>query len=167
MSSELSVAQVLASLEAQRAFHKEREEYHAQQEVYHREQRAVHAAEYENVNQHYEAFSATAGGAAEVAARAIAATPQKAEPAPAPPAAPPTPKLPSRLVARLVREKADGEAFTASQVAAEVNRRYRSELRKLLDTRVASTCLRRLLADRKVRRAEQGTAHHQAVYTRA
>jgi hypothetical protein len=39
VSSQLSVAKVLANLEAQMAFHKEREAFHAEQEVFHRGQR--------------------------------------------------------------------------------------------------------------------------------
>jgi hypothetical protein len=39
VSSQLSVAKVLANLEAQMALHKEREAFHAEQEVFHRGQR--------------------------------------------------------------------------------------------------------------------------------
>ena len=110
MSSELSVAQILANLEKQVAFYKEKEAYHAEQEAFHREQRAVNAAELEAVSKHYEAF--------------------KARP-------------------------------------AEVNRRYRSELKRLIDRPTASTCLRRLVAASRVRVVKKGTAHVQAVYTKA
>lgn len=163
MSTELSVAQVLANLEKQMAFHQDQEARHAKQEVFHREQRAVHAAEYETVARHYEAFKATSGTAAEIAARTAAVVPA---PAPPPPAAPARPTLPSRLVARLVAELPADEVFEPSRVAAEVNRRYRRELRKPMDSRLASTALRRLLAEGKVKLVEKGTAHHQAVYAK-
>jgi hypothetical protein len=68
MSSQLSVAQVLTSLEQQMRFHREREAEHAAQEAFHRDQRALHAAEYETVARHYEAFKASASAAAEMAA---------------------------------------------------------------------------------------------------
>jgi hypothetical protein len=162
LSTELSVAQVLANLEKQMAFHKDQEAHHAGREIFHREQRAVHAAEYETVAKHYEAFKATSGMAADIAARTAAVLPA---PDPPPPA-PAKPTLPSRLVARLVAELPAGETFAPSRVAAEVNRRYRRELRKPMDVRLASTALRRLVADGIVRLAEKGTAHHQAVYTK-
>jgi hypothetical protein len=165
VSSELSVAQILANLEKQLTFHKEREAHHAEQEAFHREQRAVHAAEIETVSKHYEAFKATAGGAAEIAARTATAAPPKQE-APVV-SAPVKLRRPHELVARLVKELPAGEAYTASKVAAEVNRRYRSELKKPIDRPLASTCLRRMVADGRVRLVKKGTAHIQAVYTKA
>ena len=165
MSTELSVAQVLANLEKQLAFHTEQERHHTERETFHREQRAVHAAEMEMVSKHYEAFKATAEGAATVAARTVAAAPPKQE-APAPPVRR-EPQRPHKLVARLVKELPQGEVFTASKVAAEVNRRYRSELKKPIDRPIASTCLRRMVADGRVRLVQKGTAHIQAVYTKA
>ena len=161
MSSELSVTQVLANLEAQMRFHREQEAHHAEQEVFHREQRAVHAAEYETVARHYEAFKATAAGAAEIAARRKATEP--------PPAEPPRisgPSLPSRLVARAVTEMARDETFSPSRIASEVNRRYPRELRKPIDSRLASTALRRMLAQGEVRLIEKGSAHREAIYSR-
>src|SRR5436305_3583004 len=99
MSSQLSVAQVLASLEEQMRFHRERETEHAAQEAFHRDRRAQHAAEYETVARHYEAFKASASAAAEIAARSgVPAAPAEE------PAAPLKIQLPSRLVARAVAE---------------------------------------------------------------
>ncbi|HEX9944175.1 MAG TPA: hypothetical protein VGG03_19355 [Thermoanaerobaculia bacterium] len=165
-STQLSVAQVLANLESQMAFHQEKEAHHAEQEVFHREQRALHAAEYENVTKHYEAFKATAGGAAEIAARtAIAAAPEP-PPREEPPPPPAGPTLPSRLVARWVEEIPAGEVFAPSRVAAEVNRRYGRELRKPIDSRLASTALRRLRAEGTLRLVEKGTAHREALYAK-
>jgi hypothetical protein len=166
LSSQLSVAQVMANLEAQMARLKEREAHHAQQEVFHREQRALHAAEYEEIARHYEAFSATAGKAAEMAARFGVPAP---DPAPVPPPEPPVPikpALPSRLVERLVNELPMEEVFGSRRVAAEVNQRYARELRKPMDARLASTALRRLLADGTLRLAQKGTAYHEALYSR-
>ncbi len=168
LSAEFSVAQILANLETQMAFHREKEEHHAKEEVFHREQRALHAAEYETVAKHYEAFKASAGGAAEIAARQMVPVPDPA-PEPPPREEPPVPLkqvMASRLVARLVREMPAGEQFVPSQVAREVNRRYSRELRKPIDSRVASTALRRLLANGTVQLVQKGTAHREAVYTR-
>jgi len=162
MSSQLSVAQVLASLEEQMRFHREREEAHAAQETFHRDQRAHHAAEYETVARHYEAFKASASAAAEIAARSGVPAPPPAEPLP-----PLKPVLPSRLVARAVEEMPADATFAPSRIADEVNRRYSRELRKPIDSRLASTALRRLLAQGKVRVVTKGTAHREAVYSRS
>jgi hypothetical protein len=169
VSSQLSVAQVLANLEAQMALHKEREAYHAQQEVFHREQRAVHAEGYETVTKHYEAFKMAAGGAAEIAARVAAAAQAESGPSEAPPAPLPSGKRPKPgpLVIRVIEEMPPGQTFGASQVAAEVNRRFSRSLRRPLDSRLASAVLRRLLATETVRLAKQGGPHHEALYTRS
>ena len=76
MSTELSVARILANLEAQMKGHQEREAHHSAQETFHREQRTLHAAEYETIARLYEGFKASAGSAAEMAARGIAADEQ-------------------------------------------------------------------------------------------
>jgi hypothetical protein len=141
--------------------HREQEALHGAQEAFHREQRDFHAAGYEAVALHYEAFKASAGGAAEIAARVAAPEPPRQEPLP-----PLKPVLPSKLVARAVAELPADETFAPSRVAAEVNRRYPRELRKPIDSRLASTGLRRLLAQGKVRLVERGTAHREAVYAR-
>src|SRR5262245_31147338 len=164
LSTDLSVAQVLANLEKQLAYHKEQERHHAEREVFHRKQRAVHAAEVETVSKHYEAFKATAEGAAALAAR-TATVPPKQE-ASSPPM-PVTLKRPHVLVARLVEALPEGELLTASTAAAEVNRRYRSELKKPVSGPTVSTCLRRLAAYGSLRLVKKGTAHIQAVYAKA
>ena len=159
MSTELSVARILANLEAQMKGHQEREAHHSAQETFHREQRTLHAAEYETIARLYEGFKASAGSAAEMAARGIAADEQA-------PSAPVKPVRPSRLVARAVAAMPASQSFTPTSIAGEVNRRYREELRKLIDSRLASTALRRLLADGELRLVQKGTAHHEAVYAR-
>lgn len=167
MSAEFSVAQILANLEAQMAFHREKEEHHAKEEVFHREQRALHAAEHETVAKHYEAFKASAGSAAEIAARNVipapAPPPPLREEGPLPPL---KPVRGSQLVARLVQELPMGEVFTPTQVAREVNRRYPRELRRPISSRLASTALRRQLANGVLQMVQKGTAHREAVYTR-
>ncbi|MBW8878852.1 MAG: hypothetical protein JF614_28190 [Acidobacteria bacterium] len=160
MSSELSVAEILANLEAQMAVHRERADHHAQQAAFHQEQRDLHAAEYESIARHYEAFKASAGAATEIAVRvgAVALSAETLPPVKLP--------LPSRLVARLVAEVPAGHAFGSRWVAEEVNRRFASELRQPLDSRLASTALRRLLTYGELRLVQKGTAHHEALYAR-
>ena len=170
MSSQLSVAKVLANLEAQMALHKEREAYHAQQEVFHREQRAFHAAGYETVAKHFEAFRAASSAAAEIADRVEAA----AQAAAVLPAAPPEEPWPSRkrpqpgpLVSRVIEEMPPGEVFGASRVAEEVNRRFSRALPRPMDSRLASAVLRRLLGEGVIRLVKPGSPHHEAVYSRS
>src|SRR5215213_7114696 len=49
MSPGLSIADIVARLEAQLAVHQEKEAFHAGQEALHREQRSIHAAEVEKL----------------------------------------------------------------------------------------------------------------------
>jgi hypothetical protein len=162
VSSQLSVAQVLANLETQMELLRDQEAHHAAREVFHREQQTARAAELETVARHYEAFKEAAGGAAEIASRVATAEPPREE-APLPPL---KPVRPSKLVARAVAEMPAGEAFAPTRIAAEVNRRYSRELRKPLDSRHASTALRRLMIQGQIRLVRKGTAHRETVYAR-
>ena len=161
MSTDLSVSKILASLEAQRAQHKEREEWHAGQEAFHREQRAHHAAEYERVTQHYDAFKATAGTAADLAARALAAMPE-----PVKEEEPPPDKLPvrTRLLERMVEEIPAGTVIWPSWLAEEANRRFPKLLRKPVSFRMASNALRKMVSWGLLVVAEKGKPHHEAAY---
>ena len=169
MSSQLSVAKVLANLEAQMALHKEREAYHAQQEVFHRDQRALHAAGLETVTTHFEAFQAASGGAAEIAGRVEAAAQAAAVQAeePVEPWSRGKRPQPGPLVIRLIEGLQPGQVFGASWVAQEVNRRFSRALPRPLDTRLASAVLRRLVVAGGVRLVQAGGPHHEAGYTRA
>jgi hypothetical protein len=164
VGTDLSVAKILASLEEQRAFHKERETFHAAQAELHREQQALHAAEYERVTQHYEAFKASAGAAAEIAARRLPAEPETPAPeAPREEVLPP--RMPrSRLVEKVVAGLAAGTEFGPSWVARELNRRFGRQLRKPVSFRLVSNHLRQMEARGRLEVARQGTAHHEAWY---
>lgn len=179
VSVKLSLEQVLANLEAQVAFHKEREAEHARQEVwhqeqalFHKEQRARHAAEHEEVCRHYETFKATALPAAEVAARAVV-PPPPAVPEEPPLAEPPLEEEPleapyprARLVARWVEKLPAGEVFGAARAVEEVNRRYARDLAKPATFRQASATLRRLCDHGVIRLVRQGGAHQESLYTK-
>jgi hypothetical protein len=165
MSRSLSVVEVLAKLEARIAFHQEKAAFHAQQEVHHREQNALHLAELETVRKHFEAFQAVALPAADLAG----------ESTPPPPVVPEEVEddrefigkriLVSKLVARAV-DRLDDETFGAARVAAEVNRRYRDKLRKLVDSRTVSVTLRRLRDAGHLRLVREGKAAHEALYAK-
>jgi hypothetical protein len=162
MSTDLSVAKILASLEAQRALHKEREAWHAGQERLHREQREHHAAEYERVTQHYEAFKATAGTAAEIAARALPATPEPVKKEEEPP--PGKPPVRTRLLEELVEELPAGTVLWPSWLAEEANRRFPKLLPKPVSFRMASNALRKMVGWGLVVVAEKGKPHYEAAY---
>src|SRR6185436_16549449 len=142
MSAKLSVEDVLSTLEARAVFHRDREAFHAQQETHHREQRTLHATELAKVQESLEAFRAAAPTALELARERVGPA---AESLPAPAeledmaASGRTPG--SRRVRRVVANWDSQEPFGPSDVAAEVNRRYRGQLRRLIDTRAASNVL--------------------------
>jgi len=163
MGSNLSVAQMLAELEAKIRHHRQQQEHHAQREVFHREQKTSHAAELETSLERFEAFQAAAAAAGELVERHRAAT------------APPSPgeepvdgsKGPvSRLVAHVARRWRPEDTFGATVVALEVNRRYGASLRKPLDGRGASVTLRRLERAGEIHLVQKGTAHREALYSR-
>jgi hypothetical protein len=166
MSSNLSVAEVLASLEQRAAFHRDQEAMHAQQETQHREERALHAAELAKVLQSLEAFREVASVAAELAQPvAAAAAAKKAEKEKEKEKLPPPGRL---MVGRLLTLVIQGlaEPFGPTAVAVEANRRFADRLRRPVGTRTASDLLRRLLAEGTIRLAQKGTAFHEALYTR-
>ncbi|HYO14402.1 MAG TPA: hypothetical protein VE685_14495 [Thermoanaerobaculia bacterium] len=162
MSTDLSVSKILASLEAQRAQHKERENWHAEQEAFHREQRAHHAAEYERVTQNYEAFKATAETAADLAARALATVPEPEKQEEEPP--PGKPPVRTRLLERMVEEIPVGTVIWPSWLAEEANRRFPKLLPKPVSFRMASNALRKMVGWGLVEVAEKGKPHHEAAY---
>jgi len=176
VSAKLSLEEILARLEAQMAFHKEREAdhagqeiYHQEQEVFHREQRAHHAVELETITQHYEAFKVTAGPAAEIAGRAVVAPPEPPAEEQAPDEVAPQgmEARRSRLVARWVEELPAGEVFGPARAADEVNRRFGQHLPQPAGLRLASSALRRLCANGVLLVVQKGTAHREALYTKA
>lgn len=159
MSTDLPVSKVIANLEARLAFHREQEALHARQEEHHRAQRSAHAAEIEKVAQSLEAFRSTAVTAVELA-RPV----QPPSPADEPETGSRT--MVSRLIARVVESRPMDEAFGASSIAAEVNRRYAQRLERPVDTRAASVVLRRLRAARRIHLVRKGKAAHEALYRR-
>lgn len=163
MSSNLSIAAMLAELEGHVAHHRQREEEHARQEVFHRERRALHAGELATAEEHLAAFRAAAAAAGELVDR------HRAETAPPPPdeAMPPGRKRPvGRLVARIVASRRPDDVFGPTDVAREVNARYGAHLKQPVDGRAASVTLRRLAAAGRLHLVRRGAAHHEAQYSR-
>jgi hypothetical protein len=162
MSAKLSVEEILRHLETRMAYHKQKEEQHTAQEAFHREQKTLHATELETIARQYEAFKATAGTAVEIAVRTGMAPKASIRDLP-----PGQPAVRSRLAARVIAAMPVGEVFTASTLAAEVNRLFHEALREPADSRLMSAALRRLAANGTIRLVEKGSAHREARYTRA
>ena len=75
MNPHLSIAQVLADLEAQIAHHEERETFHAGHEGLHRSQRELHAGELARLRERYESFKTAAQAAGAEVRRGAALRP--------------------------------------------------------------------------------------------
>ena len=159
MSSELSLSQILANLEAKIASHRQKEVYHAEQEVFHREQRALQAAELAASLERYEAFKAVAGPAAEMASSFTPAASKKMEEIP-------SSTVRSKLVSQVLASLPAGEIFSPSRISAEINRRFGRHLRRPASARMVSSALRRLRDEGKIRLVERGGPYHEALYTK-
>ncbi|HYX24803.1 MAG TPA: hypothetical protein VFC23_11670 [Thermoanaerobaculia bacterium] len=161
MSSELSVARVLAKLEARATHHREQQAFHARQETHHREQRALHEAELEKVQANLEAFRSVAAAAVDLATQATAA---------APPSSIDVESGWGRLmVSRMIRVVVDdlvagGEPFGGADVAAEANKRFADRLRRPIDSRTAGDVLRRMCAEKRIHRLRAGKPFYEALY---
>jgi hypothetical protein len=163
MSKTLSVAQMLANLEARIAFHQERRSFHADRKAHHHEQLALHDAELEKTRERFEAFKIAAEAASDLAV-----------PPPALEGDRPSEEIAqfgnrpmvSRLVARVVDSQPEGEVFGARAIAVEVNSRYRDVLKKPVQSRTVSVVLRRLAISGRIRQTRPGKAVHEALYVR-
>jgi hypothetical protein len=151
----ITVPQILEALEAQIAYLKEREAFHAAQETVHREQRARHAAELEGITKHYENLRESLGAIEGLAAR--------------------KPQSPdrggrtslTRLVGLSLADLEPDQPFTASELAAEVDRRFGDRLKKPAERKLVGIALRRLLARGRLRMVRKGRPHTETVYARA
>ena len=161
MTSDAPLAAILANLDAQIALHREREAFYAEQESLNRQQREIHTAELEVLTKNRDTFSAAAAVVLDLAGRHV--------PAPPPPAPDPDPgRRPrlSRMVDLVLASWPPGKPFGLSNVAGEINRRYRERLRKPVDPRMVSVHLRRRLANGSLVAVQRGRPHHEALYAR-
>jgi hypothetical protein len=166
MSTSLSVAEILAKLEARIAHHEQQVAHHKQLEAHHREQSAMHTAELEKVRQHYESFKTAALPAADLAEVPVASAPAQEE----------EPEdlsefigkriMTSKLIARVIHSVGEGYAFGAPWVAQETNRRFHSVLKRPVDARAVSTVLRRLRNAGALRQVQPGGAAQGEVFAK-
>lgn len=164
MTSKLSIADVMANLESRAAFHREQEALHSAQEEKHRAERVRHAEELRRIVESLESFRSAASLAV-----GLAQAPQPAPPATG--ASAPEVRIPasgrlmvSRLIRLVVAGREGGEAFGASAVAAEVNRRFADRLHHPVDTRTVSDVLRRMSQAHQIHLVRPGKAFSEAFY---
>jgi Glu-tRNA(Gln) amidotransferase subunit E-like FAD-binding protein len=160
-NTDLSIAELIESLEAQATEHERQEAYHAEQETLHRELRSNHAAEFEEVRRHLEALRAAVGALDQAASR----------PSPAARAGVDDEDLGSasrprvaRMVEKVVESKRPGERFGSESLTGEVNQRFGERLRKPIDERQVSTVLRRLAEKKRIELVRRGRPHQESLY---
>ena len=162
MDTTWSVSAVLASLEKQAAFLREREAFHAGHEAHHREQRSGYAAELAEIDRRLAAFRAAAAEAIELAARQAPAAPEVKQ---ADLGSASRPKL-GRMVALIIQEKEATERFGPVGLAREVNHRFAERLRRPVRVDQVSIVLRRMLRLGKIHQSRPGRPHWEALYTK-
>jgi hypothetical protein len=164
MTLEVSIGELLKTLERKITFHREQASLHAREEELHRGQRTLHETELESATRHFEALKAAAGPAAEIAMSGY-------DPAPAePPQADQedldlgaNPSL-AALIKRVLKDKPQGESFGPTSLAAEINQRFRDHPKQKNDVRNVSAALRRMHRKGQIELAREGRSYHEAVY---
>jgi hypothetical protein len=163
-ASNPSIPEVLASLEAQASFHREREAFHAEHEARHREHRTAHAAELQEILRRLEAFRSAAAEAMDLAARQVP-----------PPAAPSAPEMEprrgsrpriQRLLEKVIADLGADEPFGPLALTAELNRQYGARLRRPIKASHVTTALGRLEQKGIVRLVRKGRPHLEALFAR-
>jgi hypothetical protein len=162
MSSEMSVARVLAKLEARAALHLEHQAFHAQKEAHHREQRELHEAELETVNANLETFRSVATTAVGLATQVTAQSPSST-----------SLDIESGwgrlMVSRMIRAVVEsqpfgGEPFGGTDIVEEANKRFADRLRRPIDSRAAGDVLRRMRREKRIHLVRLGIPHYEALY---
>ncbi|HEX7184305.1 MAG TPA: hypothetical protein VF756_20925, partial [Thermoanaerobaculia bacterium] len=161
MSRSLSISEVMARLETQIAFHRERQSFHAEQEALHREQGGLHAAELERLSRNLEAFKAAADSVAEMAGKALPPGMNRKEIEEVDTG---RQRRLTPMVARVVADIQPTTRFGPVWIAQEVNRRFGEILRKPVDARKVSAVLRRMERNGKLKVARRGGPYREAMY---
>jgi hypothetical protein len=164
MSSNLSVAETLAHLEAKIAHHKEQQGLHERQEAFHAEQKVIHEAEHRKSVERFEAFKAASAAVGEIL--------MDVKPS-APPSVPPAEDIEtgdwrwlSRLMSRVLETKSVDETFGASTIVKEIQARWGAKLRHRVDPRSVSATLRRWATAGRIHLVRDGRSYYESLYTR-
>jgi hypothetical protein len=162
MKEQLSIRDIVVSLEKQAAFHREQMALHAEKEAFHRGLRSTHETELGIITSRLEGFRAATAAAVEIAGREV---PQSAVEEVVDYGSASNPKL-----TNMVRTVLDGmgphEPFGPIGVHAEVDRRFGSGLRSPVDVRQIGDVLRRLARTGSIHRLRTGIPHHESRYVR-
>lgn len=164
MKTNRSVGDILASLEAQAVFHRERAAFHAGHEEHHRGQRSTHESELAEIERRLEAFRAAASEALDFADRPAAAVPEQ-DLRQKDLGSASRPKL-GRMVTLLLEDKGASERFGPVGLAREVNERFGERLRRPVTVPQISIVLRRLHGQGKIHQVRQGRPHWEALYVK-
>lgn len=165
MKTNRSVGEILGSLEAQAAFHRERAAFHAGHEEHHREQRSTHEAELAEIERRLEAFRAAAAEALDFADRPVAVPVPDQDLKEKDLGSASRPKL-GRMVSLLLQDKGASERFGPVGLAREVNERFGERLRRPVTVPQISIVLRRLQSQRKIHQVRRGRPHWEALYVK-
>lgn len=160
MNARLSVDEMLAKLEAQIAFHRERTSFHSQQRDHHSEELARHTAELDRLSRYHESFKSVTASVEEVfrdAQPALASAQAEGDAALGD-----NPRI-GRMVARVVKTWPPGVPLGASAIAAEIHRRFAGKLRRV-DVRSISVSLRRRAEEGILELVREGKPFHEALY---
>jgi hypothetical protein len=161
MNERRSIAEVLSSLEAQAAFHREREAYHAAEAAVHQERQGVHAGELAEITRRLAQFRAAAGEALDFAERAVPVpAPEDADIGPAS-----RPDV-GRLVDLMLQGKGLHESFGPATLTKEINLRFRERLRRPVSGGQISVLLRRLSEKGRIHLVRRGRPHWEALYVK-
>lgn len=161
MRSNRTVAEIVASLEGQLAFNREKEELHARHEAFHREQRTLYATEREKIERNLEAFGTAASGALDLAERTLTRpVPDDSDDL----GSASNPRV-GRMVALVLEDKGQDEHFGPVSLTEEVNRRFGKRLRQPVDARQISVVLRRMERLGRIHLIRKGRPHWEALYS--
>jgi hypothetical protein len=160
-STDRSISELLASLEAQAAEHERQEAHHAEQEVFHRERRSAHAAELEQIRRHLEALRVAVATLDRADLSASVPEPDDEDLGPAS-----RPRV-AKMVEKVVESKRPGERFGCEALTAEVNRRFGDRLRQRIEEPQISVVLRRLAQKKRIELVRRGRPHQEALYSLA
>jgi len=165
MSRRWSIEEIMASLEKQAAFHREKQAFHAGHEAVHQKARLLHTAELDAITQKLESFRASSAAAIEMAARTAAA-----------PAAQPAvedqdfgaasnPRL-TQMVRHVLADLGGREPFGPLKVLVAVKHAFGEKLRTQPEPRQISGILHRMCSTGEIHRLRRGRPHHESRYVK-
>jgi hypothetical protein len=167
MRGRWSVDEIVKSLEARAAFHRQRQSYHAGHEALHQKERLRHTAELDAITERLEAFRAAAAAAIEVAAQMPEGTARPEQPTIADQdfGSASNPRL-TRMVRNVLADLGSQEPFGPQGVLEAVQRRFGEGLRTRPEPRQISGILHRLARTGEIHRLRGGRPHHESRYVR-